>query len=290
MISGLIIVLTAGLACLLAAPAVLAGPLEDGMDAYDKGDYATALKLFQPLADQGDAGGETELGLMYNFGMGVPQDYAKAVTLFSKAADQGDAIAQQDLAEMYFFGNGVAQDYPLAAKWYLRSANQGNAISLYKLGLMYAKGQGVPQDNVQGYRLLTEAMSRYPAGKDRDDATNAVNVVAKHMTPAEIAEAQKPLPAIVDGDIVGTWQIPVTGGRWVWEIDADGTYKFHSEASDGAAPHSGSFTASGGRWSLQATSGYSDGGSYSFQGLDALVATGRLGTGTWHRLASAANN
>ena len=290
MSSGRTIILSATLVYVMAVSPALAAPFDDAMAAFDRGDYATALKLFEPLADQGDIGAQVQLGLMYDMGLGVTQDYGKAVSLFRKAADQGDGIAQQDLGEMYFYGNGVAQDYALAAKWYLRSADQGNAISLYKLGLMYAKGQGVPQDYVQAYKWLNQAVLRYPAGKDRDDATTALNVVAKNMSPAEIAEAQKPLPAIVDGDTVGTWQIPVNGGRWVWEIDADGTYKFHSEASDGAAPHAGTFSASGGHWSLQATNGYSDGGTYTVQAPDSLIITGRLGTGTWHRSPSATNN
>jgi tetratricopeptide (TPR) repeat protein len=280
----------AALVYVMAASPALAGPFDDAMAAFEKGDYATALKLFQPLADQGDAGAETQLGLMYDLGLGASQDYAQAMSLFHKAADQGDANAQENLGEMYFFGNGVAPDYALAAKWYLRAANQGDAIALYKLGLMYAKGQGVPQDNVQAYRWLSQAVPRYPAGKDRDDATTALNVVAKNMTPAEIAEAQKPMPAVLDGDIIGTWEIQVNGGRWVWEIDPDSTYKFHSEAPDGAPPHSGAFSASGGHWSLQATNGYSDSGTYTVQALDSLVITGRLGTGTWHRSRSATNN
>ncbi len=290
MSSGRTILVLAVLVCVTAPSAAMAGPYDDAMAAFEKGDYATALKLFQPLADQGDAGAQTQLGLMYDLGLGVSQDYARAMSLFHEAADQGDVTAQQDLGEMYFFANGVAQDYALAAKWYLRSANQGDAIALYKLGLMYAKGQGVPQDNVQAYRWLNQAVSRYPAGKDRDDATTALNVVAKTMTPAEIAEAQKPMPAVIDGDITGTWEIPVNGGRWVWEIDPDGTYRFHSEASDGAPSHSGTFSASGGHWSLQATNGYSDGGSYTVQAPDSLVITGRLGTGTWHRSPGATNN
>ena len=47
-----------------AVPAV-AGPLEDGLEAYEKGDYATALRLWRPLAEQGDADAQSNLGLMY---------------------------------------------------------------------------------------------------------------------------------------------------------------------------------------------------------------------------------
>jgi hypothetical protein len=65
------------LALCLAAP-VAAGPFEDGVAADKRGDYATALRLWRPLADQGDASAQNNLGFMYENGHGVPQDYAEA--------------------------------------------------------------------------------------------------------------------------------------------------------------------------------------------------------------------
>ena len=58
---------------------VLAGPVEDAAAAYKRGDYATAMRLFRPLADDGDASAQVVLGFMYKRGQGVPQDYAAAV-------------------------------------------------------------------------------------------------------------------------------------------------------------------------------------------------------------------
>jgi class 3 adenylate cyclase len=89
-------------------------------------------------------------------------------------------------------------------------------------------------------------------------------------------------PAIdVDPATVGVWILTVPRGRWIWVTRDDGTYDFHSEASDGATPHSGRFEASNGRWSLQATNGYTDGGTYEVLPSGDFVATGRLGTGAW---------
>jgi hypothetical protein len=93
----------------------------------------------------------------------------------------------------------------------------------------------------------------------------------------------------VDPDTVGKWELSANGGLWVWEIHPDGTYEFHSEAADGVAPHAGKFAASGGVWSLQATNGYTDGGTYTFHAPDILVATGHLGTANWRRVANPAN-
>src|SRR3990172_7650549 len=104
----------AGLAALvlslsLAAP-VAAGPFEDAAAAYELGDYATALRLMRPLAEQGDALAQYNLGVMYENGQGVPQDYAEAVKWYRKAADQGVALAQSNLGFAYANGQGVPQD------------------------------------------------------------------------------------------------------------------------------------------------------------------------------------
>ncbi len=62
-----------------------------GLAAYKQGDYATALREWNPLAKQGDANAQNNLGFMYYKGHGVPQDYAEAVKWFRKAAEQGNA-------------------------------------------------------------------------------------------------------------------------------------------------------------------------------------------------------
>jgi TPR repeat protein len=61
----------------LAAP-VAAGPFEDGVAAYKRGDYASALRLWPPLAEQGDPDAQNLLGLMYDNGHVVLQDYVQA--------------------------------------------------------------------------------------------------------------------------------------------------------------------------------------------------------------------
>ena len=60
-----------------AGPAV-AGPFEDGLVAVNKGDYATALRLWRPLAEQGNASAQFNLGVIYENGQGVMQDHAAA--------------------------------------------------------------------------------------------------------------------------------------------------------------------------------------------------------------------
>src|SRR5258707_3714315 len=67
---------------------------EDGAAAYNRGDYATARRLWFPLAESGNADAQTMLGIIYEEGHGVSQDYAAAVTWYRRAADQGRPDAQ----------------------------------------------------------------------------------------------------------------------------------------------------------------------------------------------------
>jgi uncharacterized protein len=89
-----------------------------GMDAYHRGDYATAMREWRPLAEQGDANAQYNLGMMYDFKKGVPQDFATARQWYKKAAAQGHAGAQNNLGGLYEFGHGVTQDYVRAYMWY----------------------------------------------------------------------------------------------------------------------------------------------------------------------------
>ena len=92
--------------------------LEDGYKAYEKEDYATALKLWQPLAEEGVAKAKHYLGFMYQNGYGVEQDVEEAVKWYRKAARQGYGKAEYNLGVMYEKGQGVLQDYEESVKWY----------------------------------------------------------------------------------------------------------------------------------------------------------------------------
>ncbi len=89
----------------------------------------------------------------------------------------------------------------------------------------------------------------------------------------------------VDPRFVGTWQLLINPGYWVWRIAANGTYEFHSEAMDGAPTHAGTFTASKGQYKLHAINlSWDDAGTYTFQGPDTILGKGKLGSGTWRRM------
>jgi TPR repeat protein len=134
-----------------------ANPLGEGLAAYQRGDYATVMRLLRPLADQGMALAQFSLGVMYANGKGVPQDSTQAANWFRKAADQGNADAQANLGAMYAKGKGVSQDSIQAVDWFRKAADQGNADAPASLGWMYATGRGVPQDFVQAVQWSLKA-------------------------------------------------------------------------------------------------------------------------------------
>jgi TPR repeat protein len=78
--------LAAALMCGAAVPAW--ADFYDGVAAYETGDYTTALKEWRPLAEQGDAQAQNNLGMMYDYGYGVPENDAKTVRWYRKAAEQ----------------------------------------------------------------------------------------------------------------------------------------------------------------------------------------------------------
>ena len=199
----------------LVAP-VLAGPFEDGLAAWERGEHLKALELWQPLEDQSRAAlergdnaialritrrlaelgipsSQRTLGMMYEIGVGISKSDAEAVKWYRKAAESGLADAQKRLAHMHYSGRGVPQDYAKAVKWYRRAAEQGNAMAQYNLSLRYANGEGLPQDFTQAHKWANLAASRYSANETelRDKAVKNRETIAKKMTPAQIAEAQR---------------------------------------------------------------------------------------------------
>lgn len=146
------------LTMLVGSPA-LSADFKRGLGAYKQGDYVTALKEWEPLAEQGDALAQFKLGRMYARGEGVPKNYTTAFKLFTLAAEQGNADAQNNLGVSYIQGEGVLKNPREALKWFLLAAEQGKSKAQNNLGKMYAKGDGVPKDRkvaVKWYRLAAE--------------------------------------------------------------------------------------------------------------------------------------
>lgn len=154
--------------------------------AYNSGDFATALRIYRPLAERGQTAAEYILGLMYANGQRVPQDYAEAMKWHRKAAEHGEAKAQFSVGLMYFKGLGTQKNLAEAFKWYSRAAKQGDPTAQFNLGAMYANGEIVKRDPVTALMFYTVAAIQGIRG-----AKLAKAQLEKSMTAAQIAEAEK---------------------------------------------------------------------------------------------------
>src|ERR1051326_4123904 len=105
-----------------AAGPALAASMEDGQTAYNMGDYKTALEIWRPLAEEGNARAQNNLGVMYENGKGVPQNIAEAVKGYSLAAGQGYAGAQNNRGLISAIGRGIQRDPIRAYMWFSLAA------------------------------------------------------------------------------------------------------------------------------------------------------------------------
>lgn len=128
---------------LLAGTPAPGADLEDADAAYQRGDYARAMRLWESSAEQGEAKAQLRLGYLYRYGVGVAQDYGRAVSWFRKAATQGLAAAQNDLGRMYEYGYGVEQNYVKAISCYRKAAEQEYGNAAYSVVIMCHQGDGI---------------------------------------------------------------------------------------------------------------------------------------------------
>src|SRR5262249_1108041 len=177
-------------ASMAPVPADAAGEAET---AVQKADYAKALKLARPLAEDGDARAETVLGSAYYRGRGVPQNDSEAAKWFRLAADQGNAVARFTLGVMYGEGRGVPQDYAEAARRHRRAAEQADVKAHYNPGPASARGEGVTQNVVDAHMWFNLSAARFPANdtRNRTAAVKNRDTVAGEMSSDQFAEAQK---------------------------------------------------------------------------------------------------
>lgn len=176
------------LAAAAVAVALLAGgwpqaraDYAEGEAALRAGDFATALRVWRPLAEAGLADAQNDMGVMYGGGFGVARDDAAAAGWFRRAAEQGHARGAANLARLYFHGLGVPQDLAEAARYYKQAALTGYAPAQGQLGQLFYTGQGVPRDIVRAYFWWTLAAQR-----GDHESTVAREAAAYMMTPHQI--------------------------------------------------------------------------------------------------------
>ena len=104
---------------LFVSTPALADALGDAQSAYKRGDYETAFRLFQPLAERGDVSAQSMLGLMYDEGKGVPNNYVLAYMWFDLAAAHGDGTAfwSRNTVAAKMTAAQIAEARRLAREW-----------------------------------------------------------------------------------------------------------------------------------------------------------------------------
>lgn len=137
----------------LAGPA-LADAYEDGLMLYARRLYGDAAKIWEPIAENGNAAAQNSMGVLYEN------------------------------------GQGVAKDMAIAAKWYLRSALNGSTDAQFNIGLMYENGRGVQRDYARAYKWFDLATTAGGMRPNVADAITARNRVATKLTADQITVAK----------------------------------------------------------------------------------------------------
>lgn len=209
------------LAAMLGPVPAWAGPLEEGIAAFERGDFRAAKDDLEPLAIKGDAVAQYYLGdLLVRYAVGpgkevgvnwlkksasagvpdamnslatllaegkfVAADQAQATALFMQAASLGYLPAYYNLGLRSYEGVGRPRDPLDASEWFRLAADQGLASAQFSLGVLYAGGEGVKFDIVEAYKWMTLAMKQ-----GHPQAAGDRKTIAEKMTPAQIHEAEK---------------------------------------------------------------------------------------------------
>jgi len=156
-----------------------------GLVAAENEDYSTAVALWTPLADEGDARAQFRLGELYHEGLGVNPDIAKAMQWYLQAAVQGHAEAQNNLGIIYDDGDEVRENFRIAMKWYLLAAEQGDPGAQFNLGSIYREEESV-QDFTRAY--MWWGISAYLGN---DLAGSLLESVEQEMSPEQVVAARQ---------------------------------------------------------------------------------------------------
>jgi TPR repeat protein len=146
---------------LLAAGLVLAVPgtaqtVATGIEAWQRADYAEAVRIWRPLAEAGDADAAFNLGQAYRLGRGIPISLAAAQTWFERAARKGHVDAQTTLGLLLFDnGNRVS-----GLRWLKTAAEQGEPRALLIYGTALFNGDGVVRNPVLAYAYVSRAAAQ----------------------------------------------------------------------------------------------------------------------------------
>ncbi len=144
-------------ALLLAiAPEAEAQSVKAGVEAWQSADYDSAVKIWRPLAEAGDADAAFNLGQAYRLGRGVPISLAAAQTWLERAARKGHLDAQTTLGLLLFNGGNRIS----GLRWLRTAAEEGEPRALLIYGTALFNGDGVVRDPVRAYAYVSRAAAQ----------------------------------------------------------------------------------------------------------------------------------
>jgi TPR repeat protein len=138
--------------------------------AYDRADYSTALKIWLPLAKEGDADAQSYAGEIYEKGLGLAPDYQLAAFWYQKAALQGHSRGQINLGHLYELGLGVPRDAQQALNLYRQASGINNDDLLFASTLVST--HVTRQDYESAQSSLAEEMQRNEAMQQELNSLN----------------------------------------------------------------------------------------------------------------------
>jgi TPR repeat protein len=129
-----------------------------GLSAFNMGDYATALKVWRPLAEKDEPRSQAGIGFMYHRGMGVRADDHEAAAWLLRAAERGQAEGQLMLGILFYYGQGVPQSLVQAYAWCELAQINGNGDATL---CRDAALESIPNaDREKAFRLVVELRDR----------------------------------------------------------------------------------------------------------------------------------
>jgi TPR repeat protein len=162
-----ILVTIVAIACVTASLSVWrahAGTSDDefrrGLSAFNTGDYATALRLWRPLAEREEPRSEAGIGFMYHRGLGLGVDDREAAVWLRRAAEHGQAEGQLMLGILFYYGRGVTQSFVRAYAWCELAEISGNSDATL---CRDAALESMPSDadREEAFRLVVDLRERF---------------------------------------------------------------------------------------------------------------------------------
>ena len=201
--------------------------VQRAIDAYNEGDYAAAMAVWEPLANQGNRDAQFAMGVLYYEGHGVNKNLDEALAWFRKAADSEHPTAMFNLGVAYWEGRGLSQNYAQAVDWWERAAESGDVASQYNLGLAYYRGRGAQKDLDQARNWLTQA-----AEKGHADAQHVLGIIDEQYTKSQTA-------ASATSDTSAASATNQAGSAEVESVTVQPAEQYEAQAQGASEPSSG---------------------------------------------------